>query len=168
MEIDLIKHTSEWAMVNAIQGKLMLAFGLVLAVVVFFILKGENPILKGMLIPVVLATLINLGYGGFLTYSRPHHAPKTAEIANTSVANAVNQELVKARRDDWNYTMIKRVWPVIILVCAILMLFVSQEYYRGLIIGFIGFGFYGLVIDSMLHYNLKPYLNTLIKLSETV
>ena len=33
MEIDFIKQTSEWAMVDAIQGRIMLAFGLILAVV---------------------------------------------------------------------------------------------------------------------------------------
>lgn len=168
MEIDLIKQTSEWAMVDAIQGRIMLAFGFILAVATFFILKGENPILKGMLIPIALVTLLSIGYGGFLTFNRPNHAPKTAEIAKISIADAVNQELVKARRDDKNYTMIKRVWPVIVAVCALLLFFISKDYYQGMLIGFVGLGFYGLLIDTMLHHNLKPYLNTLIKLSETV
>lgn len=168
MEIDLIKQTSEWAMTDALQGKLMLAFGLVLAIAAFFILKGESPILKGMLIPMALVTLISLSYGGFLTFSRPNHAPKTAEIAKTSVADAVTQELEKARRDNQNYTMIKRVWPAIIAVCALLLFFISKDYYQGLLIGFIGLGFYGMLVDSMLHHNLKPYLETLIKLNETV
>jgi hypothetical protein len=53
----------------------MIAAGVLLSISAFFILKSENLLLRGMLIPVGLVAM-NLGYGSVLIL-RPSTSPKT-------------------------------------------------------------------------------------------
>ncbi len=128
------------------------------------IFKGNNPILKGMIIPLSLLMIINFGYGGFLAFSRPKHIQTTTEAYNQQAPQVVQSELKKALTDNKNYTTLKPIWAILIVVSVGLFFFFTKEYYKGLSLGlmilFIGF----LMIDSLLHNRLKPYLNTLQEL----
>jgi hypothetical protein len=48
------------------QGRAMIAAGVLLSISAFFIFKSENLLLRGMLSPVVLLVAMNLGYGSVL------------------------------------------------------------------------------------------------------
>ena len=78
--MDFMKQLQIWANGDASQGRVMVVVGILLSIAAILILRGDNPILKGMLIPMGLVILVNLGYGGFLAYSRPQHITKTQEL----------------------------------------------------------------------------------------
>lgn len=159
--MDIIAHTTRWALGDALQGKVMLSIGILTLVAGVWIFKADHPILKGMLIPLGLVTLIGIGYGGFLAFARPGHINKVATLYQTQPEQALQQELEKAERDHRNYTGIQKVWPVLIALAGLLLFFLHGDYQRGLLIGLLVFFVFGLMLDTFLHHRLTPYLEVL-------
>ena len=164
--MDFSKQLQLWANGDASQGRVMVVVGILLSIAAILILRGDNPILKGMLIPMGLVILVSLGYGGFLSYSRPQHITKTQELYSQNNSEAVAQELKKAETDNRNYTVIKPVWATLMMIALILFFVVTKDYYKGLSMGLMGLSLFGFLLDTFLHANLKPYLSLLRQLAE--
>ena len=162
--MDFIQQLQVWAKGDALQGKIMLGIGIVLAIGLIFILRSDQPMLRGMLIPIGLLLIANLGYGGFLTFSRPSHIQSTIELYNQNPVQAVNKELAKAETDHKSYSTLKPIWVVLIVVAIVLYFVLSGAYYKGLSIGLAGMFLGTLLIDGFLHQRLKPYLEVLREL----
>jgi len=159
--MDFVKQLEAWAKADASQGKLMLLVGFVLLISLYFVFRNSDPFVRGMLIPIGLLSLVYLGYGGFLTSSRPTHMINTSESYTTNPSETVNKEITKARADHSNYSKLRPVWLALIVLSLALTFFLSGEYYRGLSLGFAIMFFGALLIDTFLHRHLKPYLETL-------
>ncbi len=159
--MELLKQTAQWAQGDALHGKIMLGVGILTLIAIVFILRNDHAILKGTVIPLSLITLLGIGYGGFLSFSRPGHAKKVAELYESNPQQAVAAELEKAQRDAKAYTTIKKVWPVLIALAALMFYFVSKDYFKGLSIGLVATFLYGMILDTILHHNLQPYLEAL-------
>ena len=165
--MDFSKQLQIWANGDASQGRIMVIAGVILSIAAIMILRGDNPVLKGMLIPMGLVILVNLGYGGFLSYSRPQHITKTQELYAQKSSDTVAKELAKAETDNRNYTVIKPVWATVMVIALILYFVVTKDYYKGLSMGLMGLALFGFLLDTFLHANLKPYLNLLRQLAES-
>ncbi len=163
--MDLIKTATEWALGDALQGKLMMASGVLALTGIFFILKSDAPLLKGMLIPLALFALIGLSYGGYLAFTRAGHLQKVETLYASDANQAVAQELEKAERDNYNYTLIKKIWPVLIVITAVLLFFFKGDYAKGVLIALLILFVYGLLVDTLLHHRLTPYYELLQTLS---
>lgn len=163
--MEFSEQISKWATGDALQGKLMILVGAVALVSSIIIFRGDNSILKGMLIPLGLVILIGLGYGSFLGFTREAHASKAIEMYQKNPEMAISQEFKKAQTDDGNYTMIKKLWPILMIISAVLLFFFHGDYARGLLIGFLLVFVIGLILDTLLHQRLQPYLNFLNEIS---
>ena len=163
--MDFIQQLQVWAKGDALQGKIMVGIGIVIAICLIFILRSDQSMLRGMLIPMGLLLVANLGYGGFLSFSRPNHIQSTIELYNQNPAQAVGKELAKAETDHKSYSALKPIWAVLIVVAIVLYFVLSSAYYKGLSIGLAGMFLGTLLIDGFLHQRLKPYLAVLRELS---
>ncbi|MGB0403940.1 MAG: hypothetical protein ACPGEG_07575 [Salibacteraceae bacterium] len=164
--MEFIEQTTKWGLGDALQGKLMIAMGVTSLIFMFLIFKSENGILKGMLIPLGILMLIGIGYGGFLSFSRPGHVVNASEMYQTKPQLAVEQELLKAERDNKNYSIIIKVWPVSMAITALLLFFFHGDYARGLLMGLLVLFVFGLLVDTFLHQRLEPYLELLQRLNK--
>lgn len=72
--MDFIDYTTAWARAEVQQAKLIVRTGLLLLLAFGAILRGENDLLRGSLLPLGLLLALLVGYGGSLFYSRPAHA----------------------------------------------------------------------------------------------
>lgn len=161
--MSLITYTKEWVKGEILQGKVMVVAGLLLILFLFFIFKNENTVLKGMFIPIALLMVLNLGYGSFVLYSRPKHLEVISKLYQQNKQKAIQKELIKVQADNRNYTIIKPIWAMFIIASTIIFFFIKNEYYKGLALGLIFLFVSFLLIDSLLHHRLKPYLEALIK-----
>lgn len=162
--MNLLDYTTTWIKGEVLQGKIMLAIGVIMLVGAIAIFRSDNTLLRGTLIPMGLILLIFFGYGGFQTFNRPTHIKKVTELFQENPAQAVEQEIAKAEKDHRNYSTLKVVWVVLIVLAAILYVFVSKDYFKGLSIGLIALFLTTLTVDSILHFRLKIYLEQLEKL----
>ena len=163
--MDLIQYTSVWAKGDLLQGRIMFGVGILLLIAAVTILTNSHTLLKGTLIPMGLAVLILVVYGGFLAFSRSGHLEKTRTAYAENQEHAIQQEYDKAIADNKNYTMLKPIWIGLIIISAILFFVFKTDYLKGLSMGLIGLFFIVLVLDTLLQYRLKPYLEILTQLN---
>ncbi|MEO0405639.1 MAG: hypothetical protein AAF193_12275, partial [Bacteroidota bacterium] len=74
------EYLDKWVKSEVLQGQIMIAAGIILAISLFFIIRGNHALLRGTLIPLGLLTIILVGYGGSILFSRPQHAKQSMEI----------------------------------------------------------------------------------------
>ncbi|MCW3160170.1 hypothetical protein [Chryseobacterium oryctis] len=159
--MEFLRALTVWAKGDAQQGKIMLGIGLLLVLFLYLILKSENQLLNGMLIPVGLLLIGNLGYGSYLLYSRAKHIATTTELYQQNPKETIQKELTKMQADSKSYTMIKRVWAVLIVISVIAFFFLKNDYFKGLALGFLCLSVSFLLLDTLLHQRLKPYVEIL-------
>ena len=123
----LIEHTARWVVGEVFQGKIMVTIGVILLVTFIAILRSESPILKGVLIPLALMALIQMGYGGFQLFSRPAHVSKVENTCKLDEDQALTQEYEKAVKDDKIYSRFKLVWASLIIVSVLLYFLFSTD-----------------------------------------
>jgi len=162
--MELIKHTIQWVNGEVLQGKTMLVLGVIVGFAAFFVIRNNNEILKGMLIPLGLITLILIGYGTMQVIVRPKHIPKVEEMYKSNPKQALETELGKAIKDDKTYSMVPYFWFTGIAIAGFIFFFTSQYYYKGLSIGLIGLFLTMLILDSTLQHRLVIYLKALKEL----
>lgn len=162
--MNMLDYTNAWVKGEVFQGKIMLVIGVILLIAAIAIFRSDNTLLRGTLIPLGLMLLIFFGYGGLQTFSRPAHINKVTEVYNENPDKAIEQEVVKAKKDNKLYRNLKMVWVILIALAAILYIFVSTDYFKGLSIGLVALFLTTLTVDSILHYRLKIYLEHIEKL----
>ncbi|TLP75637.1 hypothetical protein [Maribacter sp. ACAM166] len=162
--MELIKHTSNWVSGEVFQGKIMLVLGVIICIGALFILRNNNEILKGMVIPMGLIILILIGYGSMQVIARPKHLDTVSESHTTNPKQALETELIKAMKDDKTYSIVPYIWFVGIAIAAIVFFLSSQYYYKGLGLGLIGLFLTMLILDATLHHRLAVYLKALKQL----
>jgi len=136
--MDYIEYANNWAKSEVEQGHIMIGAGVVLLVLVFWMMKGENDLFKGMLIPLGLLTVVLIVYGGVIIYGRPAHAKQNIELYMQSKSKAIEKERAKHINDNKaGNTLMKFVYPGFIILSALMLFFVTSTYYRGMAIGFI-------------------------------
>lgn len=128
------------------------------------IIRNDHVILKGTLIPLGLALVLLMGYGGFLALSRNGHLEQVKSTYAENPEKAIQQEYAKAHKDNKAYSRFKPIWVVLIIVTAVLYLFFKSHYFKGLSLGLMGLFLIVLLIDSLLQYRLKPYYEALTEL----
>ncbi|WP_426482949.1 hypothetical protein [Chryseobacterium sp. R2ACT005] len=164
--MEILQEFSIWTKGDELQGKIMVGIGLVLVLCLLLGFKYENPLLKGMFIPICLLTAASLGYGSFITYSRTKHLKTLTEQYGNNPKETVKMALGKAQNDHKIYIILKIVWSTLLILSVLIFLFTVKEYYKGLILGlfclFVGF----LLIETFLHSRLTHCFENVSRLDK--
>ena len=126
----------------------MIGIGFFLAIIFAAAFRSENVLLKGSLIPLGLLLAILLGYGSFIIYSRAAHAKEIIEVYQTSSSVAIKQETAKHKNDTKVGKLLIRIYPFLMLVSVVALLFVSPLYYKRMALGFVLLFMAAFIIDN--------------------
>ena len=136
--MDFIEYANNWAKSEVTQGRIMIAIGILLLFAFFWIFRSQHELLKGALIPMGLLILILIGYGSYILNSRPAHASQSISLYQQSKVEAIEKEKIKHINDNKaGKTLMKYVYPGLILLGAISLFFITSAYYKGMALGFI-------------------------------
>lgn len=157
--MDLIPHLQTWTKGDIIQGKWMIsiAFLILLSLCILFI-KTNNSLQKGMLIPLCLLFLLNVGYGSYLLISKPKYATERTAQFQLNAEEIIKNEVGKIKADDKSYTMTKYIWACLLILSVVCFFIFNKDYFQGLSLGFAIMFLGMLIIDVFLHNRLKLYL----------
>lgn len=136
--MDFIQQLQLWEKGELLQGKIMIGLGVIFLIGLIAIFRSQNEFLRGSLIPLGILLVILIGYGGYILYSRPVHVQQSIALYETSKDEAIVKEIEKHTNDNKAGKMlIKYIYPSLIIISAVLLLFISNVYYKGMVIGFI-------------------------------
>jgi hypothetical protein len=158
--MDFVQQLHAWIAGETAQGRIMVVAGILLSIAAVLILRSENVLLRGLLVPLALLVAMNLGYG-YVLVSRPATSLKVEAAYRQSQTQTVERELNKARKDERYYKSARPVWALLTAVSVLLFFVFSGNYCRGLSMGLTAMFFGALLIDSFLHNRLLAYIDAL-------
>ena len=136
--MDFIEYTNTWAKSEVTQGRIMIGIGILLLLTLYAIFRSQNELLKGALIPLGLLVVVLIGYGGYILSSRPAHAKSSIASYQSAEKEAIAKEKEKHINDNKaGKTLIRFVYPGLMLLSIVALFFVSTPYYKGMALGFI-------------------------------
>lgn len=150
-----------WANGETAQGKIMIGASILLALISIALLKNDNGLLKGMLIPLCLLMAVNIGYGSYLVATRQKEVQRTQAQFARDAQQTLNAQLDKAKADNKTYGILRAVWAMLIVLCVVLHFVFARDYFRGMSLGFATLFLGTLIIDTFLHARLHAYLTAL-------
>lgn len=156
--MDFLQQLQNFTKGDMQQGKWMIGLAVVILLPLAFLLfKNSLSLQKGMSIPFFLLFIINVGYGGYVLYSKPKHLAETEQQFQANPPQTLDSELQKVKADDKSYSILKYVWGACAVIFIAIYFIISKDYYKGLSLGFAGLFFGFLLIDSFFHQRLKLY-----------
>ncbi|AZA53929.1 hypothetical protein [Chryseobacterium sp. G0201] len=162
--MDFIQYLQIWTKADINQGRWMIGIAvLIILPICIMLIKTGNSFQKGMLIPLGLLFLIDVGYGGYLLYSKPKSMEKTKKSFQLNSEITFDNEVLKVKVDHKSYTMTKYIWAGLLILSIGCFFILKKEYLQGLALGFAVIFLGMLLIDAFLHQNLKLYLSNFVK-----
>lgn len=135
--MEFIEYANSWAKSEVSQGKIMIVIGVLLLVAFIGIVKNQNELLRGTLIPLGLLLAVLIGYGGYILFSRPAHVKQSISFYQQSEKEAIAKEQTKHINDNKAGKMLmKYVYPSLLILSAVALIMLKTPYYKGLAIGF--------------------------------
>lgn len=134
--MDFIEYANNWAKSEVTQARIMIGIGALLLVAFIGIIKSQMELLRGTLIPMGLLLAILIGYGSYILYSRPAHAKQSIALYQQSEKQGIEKEQIKHTNDNKAGKTLMKIYPILMLVSVIALLFISNPYYKGMAIGF--------------------------------
>jgi len=163
--MDFIEYTNTWAKSEVTQGRIMIGIGILLLFVFYSIFRSQNELLKGSLFPLGLLLVVLIGYGSYILFSRPAHAKESIALYQESKTEAIEAEKVKHINDNKaGKTLLRYAYPVLMIISALALLFVSSQYYKGMALGFVLLFVSTYIIDNEFVSRsdaFLPFLNNL-------
>lgn len=136
--MEFVEYTNNWVKSEVTQGRIMIGIGVLLLVVCYTIFRSHNELLRGALIPLGLLLLVLIGYGSYILSSRPAHAKESIARYENSKEEAIEAEKAKHINDNKaGKTLLKYVYPALMILSAIFLLILSSPYYKGMALGFV-------------------------------
>ncbi|NRD21371.1 hypothetical protein HNV08_15035 [Winogradskyella eckloniae] len=167
--MDILKTATEWAKAELFSTPFFVYFGIgfIIASISFWQL-GKTEIARAYIIPALVAgsLLIVIGLGLFFTNKS---RVKQFEIAyHNDAAAFVTSELERADSTLKEYnTIVFKAIPIIIAICALILLFVNTPLWRASMITTIAMLTVILLIDGSAHARVEAY-NTQLELAAKV
>lgn len=135
--MDFATHMQTWVKSEVLQGRVMIIIGLLVLIACIGILRAQNELLRGALIPLGILVVLMIGYGGYIMSSRPAHAKESLAKYDQSEAEALLAERAKHVQDNaFGKTLTRYVYPSLVILSVILLMLLGSPYYKGMAWGF--------------------------------
>jgi len=166
--MDILKTATDWAKAELFSTPFFILFGvLFMAASLGFWQLGKTEIARAYIIPTLVAgaLLTIIGLGLFFTNKSRITQFEAAYIKDAS--EFVESELTRAESTLKEYqTIVFKVIPIIIIVCALLILFVDRPVWRASVITIIAMMVVILLIDGTAHNRIDNYHKQLLLVKE--
>lgn len=135
--MEFLEQLQLWSKGDVLQGKIMVVVGVVTLIAFIGIMRSNNELLRGTLIPLGLALVVLIGYGAYVIQSRPAHVNEMQIAYEQSAQSAIKAEIAKQAKDYGSCKMLTNIYPYLMIAMALLIMFVASPYYKGMALGFL-------------------------------
>jgi len=135
--VDFTENLRSWLAGETFQGRTMLAFGVVAIGALVLVLRSQEPLLRGMLVPLCLLLALLLGYGGLVAFGRSARVEKVVSAYAEKPEETIAAEISKHEKDLNFCELLKKIYPVLIILAAVMVLLAPTPYWKGLGVGLV-------------------------------
>lgn len=162
--MDILKSATDWAKAEVFSTQFFILFGVVflLAGIGFWQL-GKTDIARAYIIPTLVAGALHLIIGFGLFFTNKARVSQFETAYNEDASTFVKSELARAESTLKEYqTIVFKAIPIIIAVCALIIVFIDKPVWRASMITTIAMLVVILLIDGTAHGRIDAYNQQLI------
>ncbi|CAL2090461.1 conserved membrane hypothetical protein [Tenacibaculum sp. 190524A05c] len=161
--MDILKLATEWAKAEVFSTKFFIYFAILFLIAsIGFWQLGKSEIARAYIIPTLVAgiLLLTIGLGLFFTNKARITNFETAFKEDASLF--INSEIKRAEATLKEYnTVVFKAIPIIIIICALLIIFMNTPTWRAIGITTIAMLIVILLIDGTAHSRIETYYKQL-------
>ncbi len=162
--MEILKAATEWAKAEVFSARFFILFAIIFIIAAIgFWQLGKTEVAKAYIFPAFVCgiLLLAVGLGIFLTNKARVTSFETAY--NTNPTEFIEAEIVRSEKtmNEFNNIVFK-VIPIIIIVCALLIIFVGSPLWRAISITTIAMMVVILTVDSNANARIKAYHEQLV------
>lgn len=157
--MDVLKLATEWAKNEANASKFFILFGILFLIATFLFKQfGKTEMAKAFLIPTFIASILLMILGFGLVYSNNTKAKNYLTEYEKDTNAFVTSEIANAQKtiDGYNRAVFQ-VMPIVIIVCAFLLMVIDKPLWRAIGITTIAMLIVIILIDSNAIARLDTY-----------
>ena len=157
--MDILKAATDWAKAELVSTPFFMLFGLAFLLASFgFWQLGKTDMARAYIIPTLVAGSLLMIIGMGLFFTNKSRIPKFEKAYETDAPAFVVSELERAEATLKEYnTIVFTAIPIIIIVCALVLLFVSTPIWRASMITTIAMLVAILLVDGTAHARIDGY-----------
>ncbi len=161
--MDILKTATEWAKAELFSTPFFILFGLVfLAASLGFWQLGKTEIARAYIIPTLVAGLLLMTIGLGLYFTNKARVSEFETAYNKDAVAFVQSEIARAEATLKEYeTIVFKAIPIIIIVAALLIIFVSTPAWRAISITTIAMLTIILLVDGTAYGRMEAYYKEL-------
>lgn len=166
--MDILKAATDWAKAELISTPFFMLAGLAFLAISFgFWQVGKTDLAKAYIIPCLVAGALLLIIGLGLFFTNKTRISQFEKAYTENAAAFVDAELERAEATLKEYqNVVFRGIPIIILICALLLIFLPQPGWRASLITSIAMLSLILMIDGLAHARIEVYKQQLLEAKE--
>jgi hypothetical protein len=166
--MDILKTATDWAKAEVFSTQFFILFGfLFLVASVGFWQLGKTDIAKAYIVPTLVAGVLLLIIGFGLFFTNKSRIVQFEVAYNEDVSTFITSELARADATLKEYqTIVFKAIPVIIVICALLIVFMDKPVWRASAITTIAMLVVILLIDGTAHGRIDAYNQELLVAKE--
>ncbi|BDD02114.1 hypothetical protein [Persicobacter psychrovividus] len=165
--MDLLKLSTDWARAEVFSAKFFILFGLlfILATIGFYQL-GKTEVAKAYVYPTLVVGILLTIIGAGLLYANTERI-RTFEVAYRTDAKAfLESEIDRAEKTIKEYeTVVFTAIPIIIIACALLIIFLNTPTWRAISITTIAMMVCILLVDGTAQKRIAEYHEQLLRIN---
>lgn len=162
--MDIVKVATEWAKAEVISAKVFIFFGIIFIITsIGFWQLGKTELSKAFIFPTLIAGTLLLAAGGGFYFGNTSRVSNFETEYKTDPHSFVQSEIDRTQQTINTYKNVAfKVFPGIIALAAILMIFVDRPLWRAIFITVMAFLIVMLFIDIHANDRMKEYHNQLV------
>ncbi len=161
--MEILKAATEWAKAEVFSTSFFIIAGVLFVTVsIGFWQLGKTDLAKAYIIPTLVAGVLLLIIGIGLLFTNISRISSFEEDYNKDASAFVKSEIDRVDRTLKQYTVVFKAIPIIIAVCALLIIFFSAPNWRASLITTIAILIVVLLIDGTANARIEAYNKQLI------
>ncbi|WP_272973336.1 hypothetical protein [Croceibacter atlanticus] len=161
--MDLLKLATDWAKAEVFSTKffILFAFAFLIASIGFWQL-GKTEIARAYIMPTLVAGILLLIIGSGLLYTNIQRVSQFEKEYHANAETFLDSEISRSEATLKEYrTIVFKVIPIIIIVAALLIIFLSTPTWRAISISTIAMLIVILLVDGTAHSRIEAYYKKL-------
>jgi len=157
--MDIIKAETEWAKAEIVSAIIFMLFGICYILGSFGFWKfGNTPLAQSLVIPILIAGVLLLSAGISFYASNKSKIKNFESDFKSNPSELINSEITRTASTIKTYESVAlKVFPVIIVVSALVFWFVPNPTIRAICLAIIAFLFVLVLLDSQALKRIKKY-----------